>query len=256
MSVRSVPTSSAARDAADRIVDRRTFAGDPELVELDDSLEGVVAHVARLGAEPIDHGAARQFSELATASLRDDVVDALAVLDYLDDRYARNLARLRLQLIRAGRRAGMTPTMLMVPLHQRHRQGVDEMAGRLDAYLSGYRRSTKDARAAAADAAAEADAIAAGITSIQDLAGYLIDNRDRLPDELGEECGVDLDDLADRLPGGIYASPAGLVGALRQILEELADRPLDAELRAAIEHGAQFLPPKRPETSPATLTPG
>lgn len=220
----TVPTAGAARDAADEIVARRTAAKDPHLHELDDSLEGVVAHVASHGGD-----------EAA-------VVTALRILDHLDAAYARRLALWRLQLIEAGRAAGMGPTALQGPLHQNCRQGVVDLVGRLRARLD-YDVPTADSRALRRKLGEEAAARAAAVSQGAGLvvvAQALIARADQLPADLGE-CGVDTEDLAYFLPEPGAAPRPGLVGSLRTIIKSLAGVDLSADLRGIVDRGAEIL---------------
>jgi len=244
------PDRVAAFDAAAAIIERRTLAQDPDLAQLrGNSLEGVVAHIARHG-DPDGNQATRldPGDRIGIENQRQDVIDTLLILDYLDDAYRRRLARWRLATVLSARRAGMTPTMLQDPLHQRHRQGVVDLIGRLRAYLDrdvGVHdtRVARDVRRDAAAAAQQRDARSAAIVA---FACELLAMRDLVPDDV-DESGADLYGVEFCLPP-IGQPPGGeLVATLRLIVAELAGRPvLDSGLRALVVRGVQVLDVKMP----------
>jgi hypothetical protein len=253
MAVSPVPDHPVARDAADRIIERRTRAGDPHLEQLGDGLEEVVAHVARRPA-----GNLRDLLDVDDPLERDvvraDVVDALLVLDYLADRYARQVARWRLGVIQAGRRAGMGPTALMAPLHQRHRQGVGEMVERLRAFLD--RRvegaSVGAARQVAADDRADRALAAAAGDPLREFAEALVGEADHTPADLAEEAGQDCDDLAEALD----LPASDFLPTLRVIVRYLeAERArLRPPVRAVLDTYAHLLPVLRIRPPAARVT--
>jgi hypothetical protein len=219
--VPSPPSHAVARDLADRIIDRRTAAPDPHLADLGDSLEEVVAHIGRtrdrtgrdlLGLDDIDPDI-----------IRADVVDGFVILDYLSHHYARQIARWRLGLYEAGRRAGMGPTALMEPMHQRHRQGVDERIKRDRALLNPHAELAGREQADAA-----ATRVACG--ELRALAETLVALRLALPDDLEDATGYDVDDLASAIGG------PGFVSILRLIVRHILSVPVNAEVRDVLDH--------------------
>lgn len=239
MARRPPPDHGIALDSAAAIVDRRTRHKGPGLAELDDSLDGVVDHVANHSRHLPPH------------LVREDVVDALSILDYLDHESRTHLARQRLKVLEAALAAGMTNRELMGPLHQKHTQGIPQTVGRLRALLDpqvGIADARRGRRAAAARKNERAQIVDRAAPIIAFGRGLLA-RRHLVPDtplesDLPFEFAYLLMLVEQRLPGGVYESLDGLTAALRMLVRHLTDFPeIDPELHAVLVHGAQSLPP-------------
>lgn len=231
MSVSPAPARAVARDIADQIIERRTKAHDPRLADLGDTLEEVVAHIGatrdRTGRDLLGLD-----DQLDPEMVRADVTDAFAVLDYLTAHYARQVARWRVGLYEAARRAGMGPTALMGPMHQRHRQGVIETIKRDRALLNPHvdGASPDDARQLAERGQANTEATRTAGDELRALAETLVDLRLALPPDLEDATGFDADDLA-----GAIGYPE-MVPILRLVVRHVLAAPVTDELRDVLDH--------------------
>ncbi len=234
---RPAPTLTEARGAAERIVDRRVRAEDPDLELLPDEgdLFGLLPYL-------------RTHARVSADVLRAEVPDALIIVRYL--RAA--LDGEELAQIRRGRGAGMTWTALGESLGLRNRQGAEQRALSLEGGVRGREdgeslRHPAPVRGRRRAEDTMSDWLVRHERRVRAAASALVEMRAELcPDE---ETGEWLDDLGERLesPARSGGERRSLVSCLHvtvvQVREALVERGLSvsAEAEAALRSARDVL---------------
>ncbi|WP_344952787.1 hypothetical protein [Sphaerisporangium flaviroseum] len=234
-------TRSESDAAVQRIIDRRTRTADPDLEQASDAPLEAVAYVLACQRVSIE-------------VLRADIVDALLVLEYARTNVPatpRELDRLELGLLTAGRTTGLSFGELASALGLRSRQAAEHRLLRLASAARGERRHETAERAARRTTDREFDWFTRYGRDLRQGAAALVARREVADEELAEM----LADLAQTLASIPAAGAAGYLGRmqilaarLRLLLADLAtyqSNPLGGDLdpvvarltRLTAEHG-------------------
>ncbi len=224
------PSRPEAVDAAEAIVARRARNSEERLPDPDDLL-GVVRYVAN------HHDPRLVDAEV----IRADVAGVATIVAFL----AGEVDRLHLAVLEAGLEdGGMNYSGLAAAEGLPGRQHAHDLVLRLTAAAAGGVKRGQLVRAGRRSAAAERTELERHAVRLRALAEALVRRRDRLPDDLGDAAGVDVDDWCGEVAGleRGTALPHLVVVELRLVVGELSAREgLDAELGAIVVDGAQLL---------------
>lgn len=224
------PATTTARAHARTTVDairerRRDHPALDRFPDPDDPL-GVIAYLTT-------------YPQVSPDAVRADALDQLTLL-----RCVRAVEEEhRLKTIRRARAAGVTWKELAGPLGVRSAQGAEQTALRLANLLEGSgRRDEKAGRDWRRDVAAPRPVVAADREPdpgpLRQLVARLLKLRGGLPDSLAEDVGDLRSEATEaRAEMGYHE----LRGALRLLIADLRKHPVNEQLRAVLEDGAELL---------------
>jgi hypothetical protein len=208
-------TRSEADTAVQRIIDRRTRLGDPDLEQASDVPLETVEYVLKCQRVPAE-------------ALQADILDALVVLEYARVHVPatpRQLDRLEYGLLTAGRAAGLSYSQLARALGLRTRQAAEHRLLRLASGARGQRRHENAERAARRTIDRELDWFTQHGRALREGAAQIVARREHADDELAET----LEDLAETLASIPAAGNPRylnrmqtLAARLRLLMEDLA----------------------------------